>query len=65
LVLPRQNKSEDSHDAMALAAEQGMFDPWVALADHRPLGNVMRARKGVYHQSQQGRATTHQPLRSS
>jgi hypothetical protein len=24
------------------------FDPWHALAIHRPLGNIMRARKGIY-----------------
>jgi hypothetical protein len=35
--------------------EAAAFDPWVALMDHRPLGEVMRARKVVYFQSQQGR----------
>jgi hypothetical protein len=36
-------------------AEAGVFDPWQALAEHRPLGEVMRARKVVYFSSQQGR----------
>jgi hypothetical protein len=35
--------------------EQGTFDPWEALAEHRPLGQVMRARKGAYFASQKGR----------
>lgn len=32
------------------------FDPWGGLAVHRPLGEVMRARKGAYLASQKGRA---------
>jgi len=36
-------------------AEKGKFDPWNALAEHRPLGDVMRARKVTYYASQQGR----------
>lgn len=35
--------------------EAGVFDPWQALAAHRPLGEVMRARKVAYFTSQQGR----------
>jgi hypothetical protein len=31
------------------------FDPWGGLADHRPLGEIMRARKAAYFLSQQGR----------
>jgi hypothetical protein len=40
---------------LAAAIEAAAFDPWSALMDHRPLGEVMRARKVVYFQSQQGR----------
>jgi hypothetical protein len=36
-------------------AEAGVYDPWQGLAAHRPLGEVMRARKVVYFASQQGR----------
>ena len=36
-------------------AEAAVYDPWQALAAHRPLGEVMRARKGVYFASQQAR----------
>jgi hypothetical protein len=31
------------------------FDPWGGLADHRPLGEIMRARKAAYLQSQKAR----------
>lgn len=31
------------------------FDPWGGLAAHRPLGEIMRARKGAYYLSQQAR----------
>lgn len=52
LELPQQ----DITDAPAI--EQGVFDPWVGLAAHRPLGNIMRARQVVYYQSQQTRGAT-------
>lgn len=43
-------------DAQALKqAEAGVYDPWQALVSHRPLGEVMRARKVAYFTSQQGR----------
>lgn len=35
--------------------ESAKFDPWNALVEHRPLGEVMRARKATYFTSQQGR----------
>lgn len=35
--------------------EAGVFDPWQSLAAHRPLGEVMRARKVAYFSSQQVR----------
>lgn len=35
--------------------EDAVFDPWRALAQHRPLGEVMRARRAVYYASQRTR----------
>ncbi|WP_137152537.1 catalase [Devosia sp. FKR38] len=32
------------------------FDPWGGLADHRPLGEIMRARKAAYRASQLARS---------
>jgi hypothetical protein len=43
-------------DAAAQQAEAAKFDPWGGLAAHRPLGEIMRARKAAYFASQQGRA---------
>lgn len=43
-------------DAAAKQAEAAKFDPWSGLASHRPLGEIMRARKAAYYASQQGRA---------
>jgi hypothetical protein len=43
-------------DQVAKQAEAAKFDPWSGLADHRPLGEIMRARKAAYYASQQGRA---------
>ena len=48
LTLPVQ----DTQEAVVEAA---VFDPWRALMAHRPLGDVMRARRVVYYQSQNGR----------
>jgi len=44
-------------DAAAFDAqvEASVFDPWQALAAHRPLGEVMRARKVAYFESQKAR----------
>lgn len=53
LTLPRQDTAADA--VLAQQAEAAVFDPWKALAEHRPLGDVMRARKVVYYESQKGR----------
>lgn len=50
LTLPRQGV-----DAAAAEAEAARFDPWGGLAAHRPLGEIMRARKVAYRESQKGR----------
>ena len=39
----------------AAEVERASFDPWAALAEHRPLGEIMRARKVAYYASQQAR----------
>lgn len=54
LTLFQQTCAPDN--ALSQEVEAGIFDPWSALAAHRPLGDVMRARKVVYFQSQQGRS---------
>jgi hypothetical protein len=42
--------------AFAARVERAAFDPWGALLAHRPLGEIMRARKVAYYESQKGRA---------
>jgi hypothetical protein len=36
--------------------EASVFDPWQALAAHRPLGEVMRSRRVAYFESQKARS---------
>ncbi|MEJ6003158.1 catalase [Paucibacter soli] len=55
LLLPQQDSGSAAGQALAQQVEAGAFDPWQALAAHRPLGEVQRARKVVYFASQQGR----------
>ena len=56
LMLPQQDLQSEQAQALAARVEGGVFDPWQALQEHRPLGDVQRARKVVYFASQQGRA---------
>lgn len=55
LTLPPQETGDAAGQALAASIESAAFDPWSALMAHRPLGEVMRARKVVYYQSQNGR----------
>lgn len=55
LVAPAQDPNSADGQALARQIEAGKFDPWVALAEHRPLGEIMRARKAAYFASQQTR----------
>jgi hypothetical protein len=55
LTLPTQDTSQPVGQGLAQQIESAVFDPWQALAAHRPLGDVQRARKVVYFVSQQGR----------
>ncbi len=56
-ILTIPNQDSESAEGLKLAEniEAAAFDPWKALMEHRPLGEVMRARKVVYFQSQNGR----------
>lgn len=55
LRLPKQNFSEAQSQAIAGKVEKAAFDPWCALLEHKPLGDVMRARKDTYFVSQNNR----------
>lgn len=58
LMLPRQDTRDSQGQALAAKVEAAVFDPWQALAEHRPLGDVQRARKIVYFESQKGRGAS-------
>jgi hypothetical protein len=55
LMLPKQDCASAEGQALAEQVERTVIDPWQALAEHRPLGDVQRARKVVYFESQKGR----------
>lgn len=55
LTLLKQDGASVQGQALAQQIEAAIFDPWQALAAHRPLGDVMRARKVVYFESQKVR----------
>jgi hypothetical protein len=55
LTIPTQDTESADGSKLAEDIEAATFDPWAALMEHRPLGEVMRARKVVYFQSQTGR----------
>jgi len=48
LIISRQEFANAAATQFDAQVEAAGFDPWTALMDHRPLGNVMRARKVVY-----------------
>lgn len=56
LELPVQALDGQALQAFQTEAEAEVFDPWQALAAHRPLGDVQRARKVAYYESQKARA---------
>jgi hypothetical protein len=58
LSLPQQDSATAQGQARTRQVEAAVFDPWQALMEHRPLGDVQRARKVVYLASQQGRGAT-------
>jgi hypothetical protein len=55
LTLALQDTASVTGQALATQVEASVFDPWQALAANRPLGDVQRARKVVYFESQKGR----------
>lgn len=55
LELPVQALDGQALQAFQAEAEAEAFDPWQALAAHRPLGDVQRARKVAYYESQKAR----------
>ena len=57
-TLPQQDTASAHRRERCEKAEASVFDPWQALAEHRPLVDVQRARKVVYFVSQKGRGAS-------
>ncbi|MDP3274430.1 MAG: catalase [Deltaproteobacteria bacterium] len=55
LTIEPQALEGPEHDERMATFERGIFDPWHALAAHRPLGEIMRGRKVAYFLSQKAR----------
>jgi hypothetical protein len=55
LTLEPRDLEGEAAARLAAEVERAIFDPWQALAAHRPLGAVMRARKHAYFASQKAR----------
>ncbi|MGW3956916.1 hypothetical protein ACWEKM_39850 [Streptomyces sp. NPDC004752] len=52
LRMPRQAPDE----ALAETVEKSSFNPWIAATEHRPLGELMRARQAAYSLSWRNRS---------
>jgi hypothetical protein len=50
--------SQAQDAALSETVETCSFDPWNAVPEHRPLGELMRARKAAYSVSRRGRGIT-------
>ena len=55
LSIAQQDLTSERAKATQDEVESAAFDPWAALVEHRPLGEIMRARKAAYRTSQLGR----------
>ena len=56
LTIPQQSFGDEKQQAREKRIEGTIFDPWNGLLEHRPLGEIMRARKFAYYASQQTRS---------
>lgn len=58
---PPQDLGSERGRAIHERVEALSFDPWHALADHRPLGAMMRARNHAYRASTEARGASPEP----
>ncbi len=61
LSIAQQDATSERGQRLAERVQQMSFDPWHALAEHRPLGAMMRARKPAYFASATGRHAEAEP----
>lgn len=56
LVIPQQELDESEARALASEIERLAFNPWNCTEEFRPLGSLMRSRRGVYQKSAEHRS---------
>jgi hypothetical protein len=61
LTLPAVDLAAAEARAVSAYVETLSFDPWHARREHRPLGNMMRARNAAYRVSTQARNAAREP----
>ncbi len=61
LIIPAQDASSARGQRVSDRVEALSFDPWHALVEHKPLGNMMRARNHAYRLSTQERKASPEP----
>jgi hypothetical protein len=61
LALVKQDPTSERGLEVADAVEPMSFDPWHALVEMRPLGELMRARNHAYRESTQERGAAKEP----
>lgn len=61
LRIPKCDLTDSKTDAQSEAINRLSFTPWHAIDDHRPLGNIMRARQMAYHLSSEFRRYDQEP----
>ncbi len=61
LEVPKQDLRSDEGKRLAALVDTLSFDPWHALVEHRPLGNMMRARNHAYRLSTMARKAAPEP----
>lgn len=59
--IPRKNLAATPELREEAFCNQLGFTPWHALREHRPLGNIMRARRPIYETSREGRGGSGEP----
>jgi len=64
LRIPRCDLSDPDTKRLSENVDRLSFNPWHATEDHRPLGNVMRARKVAYQVSSDFRGHAQEPTSS-
>ncbi|HWZ88517.1 MAG TPA: catalase [Polyangiaceae bacterium] len=60
-TIPKQDPESPKGKEIAALVESLSFDPWHSLAEHRPLGAIMRARAVAYKSSVLGRNAAPEP----